>query len=412
MMRVAYVCCDPGVPVFGCKGCSIHVQEVLRELLRCGAQVDLFAVRLGGSPPADLRDVHVHSIEVKQTDDSENREHALLAANETVKKLLECHGPYHLVYERYSLWFYAAMEYARNWFIPGILETNSPLIEEQVLYRKLTNRDLAEQTTRRAMISAGAIVAVSQSVADYTRQQRLSSEEIHVIPNGVDLARFQGESPSVFPRVAGKFTVGFVGTLKPWHGVADLIDAFSTMSKQNAAARLLIVGDGPERKRLEQQAAELAEDAAGNVHFTGAVPPQEIPAWLRSMDVAVAPFLAQDNFYFSPLKIFEYMAAGLPILASRMGQIPDIIQHGETGLLFPPGEVSTLADGLIYLSRNPRLCVRLGTAARLTAQTCFTWEMVVARTLEIAERLRKKFSSPAKPHVSFGGELQTERSQV
>ena len=412
MMRVAYVCCDPGVPVFGYKGCSIHVQEVLRELLRCGAQVDLFAVRVGGTPPVGLQGVRVHSIDVVQTDDSESREHALLAANEIVRNLLECNGPYHLVYERYSLWFYAAMEYARNWLTPGILETNSPLIEEQALYRKLTNRDLAEQTTRRAMISAGAIVAVSQSVADYTRQQRLSTEEIHVIPNGVDLARFQREDQSVFPRVAGKFTVGFVGTLKPWHGVADLIDAFSILSKQNAAARLLIVRDGPERKRLEQQVAELAESAAGSVRFTGAVPPQEIPAMLGSMDVAVAPFLSQDNFYFSPLKIFEYMAAGLPTLASQIGQIPDIIQHGKTGLLFPPGEVQILADGLIHLSRNSELCASLGAAARSTAQAGFTWEMVVSRTLEIADRLRKKSSPIQKPHVQFGRELRTERSQV
>ena len=101
------------------------------------------------------------------------------------------------------------------------------------------------------------------------------------------------------------------------------------------------------------------------------------------------------------------MAAGLPILASQMGQIPDIIQHGKTGLLFPPGEVQILADGLINLSRNSELCASLGAAARSTAQAGFTWEMVVSRTLEIADRLRKKSSPIQKPHVQFGREIAT-----
>jgi glycosyltransferase involved in cell wall biosynthesis len=293
------------------------------------------------------------------------------------------------------------MEYARTWLIPGILEVNSPLIEEQAKYRTLTDRELAEQITRRAMISAGAVVAVSHPVADYVRQHRLSPADIHVIPNGVDTTRFHGFAEPTFPRKADEFTVGFVGTLKPWHGVANLMDAFGQLSAEGAATRLVIVGDGPERKRLEQRVSGLPAGAARNVHFTGAVGPSEVPTLLMSMDVAVAPFLPQDDFYFSPLKIFEYMAAGLPTVASRVGQIPDLIQDGETGLLYPPGDSHALAEALLNLSRQPELCARLGGAARATVVRRFTWESVVTRILDIAGDLHGQPPPFPKPHVRF-----------
>ncbi len=400
-MRIAYVCCDPGVPVFGCKGCSVHVQEVLREFLRQGAEVDLFAVRFGGPPPSDLRSVRLHPIDVLRADDSAGRERALLAANTFVKDQLGGSGPYDLVYERYALCSYAAMEYARNRQTPGILEVNSPLIQEQDQYRMLNDHELAEQTTRRAMISAGAIIAVSPPVADYARRHRLSSTSIYVIPNGVDTARFTGDAASPCPRKKGKFTVGFVGTLKPWHGVANLVDAFGLLAEEDAGIRLLIVGDGPERKRLEQRASGLPTSSAGKAHFTGSVPPSKIPALLRSMDVAVAPYLPQEGFYFSPLKIFEYMAAGLPTVASRVGQISDLVQNSETGVLYPPGDIHALAKALLDLSRHPDRCAQLGKLARTTAVRHFTWESIVKRVLEIAGGLGRPHPSLPDSHLTL-----------
>ncbi|NOZ39399.1 MAG: glycosyltransferase family 4 protein [Planctomycetes bacterium] len=400
-MRIAYVCCDPGVPVFGCKGCSIHVQEVLREFVRRGFQVDLFAVRVGGEPPEELSGVRLHTIEVPKANNAAQRGRLMIAANADVKEMLSSNGPFDLVYERYALHAYAAMEYARNLQIPGILEVNSPLIAEQARYRTLTDFDLAEQTTRRAMISAGAIVAVSPRVADYAWQQRLSSTDIHVLPNGVDTQRFRGADESTFPRKQGEFTVGFVGTLKPWHGVENLIEAFGLLAVDGIAMRLAIVGNGPERERLEYQASCLPHEAPHRVHFLGAVNPSEIPSLLASMDVAVAPYLPQEDFYFSPLKIFEYMAAGLPTVASRLGQIPELLQDDETGLLYPPGDTHALTDALQALCQHPSLCSRLGQAARKTAVRRFTWESVVTQILEISGSLRRKQPAIPKPHLHF-----------
>lgn len=395
-MRVAYVCCDPGVPVFGCKGCSVHVQEVLRELVRRDVQVDLFATRIGGPPPDDLASVRVHQIELPKCKTRAEREQALYEANEIVTEMLIRSGPFQLIYERYSLFSYAAMEHARNWLISGILEVNSPLVEEQSQYRTLIDRELAERTSRRTMSLAGAVVAVSTQVASYVAGQRFYRSEIYVIPNGVDINRFQIEIPRTYPRQANEFTIGFVGTLKPWHGVSDLIKAFRNVSAEASEARLIVVGEGPERGRLEQQTSTLPGNAPSRVRFTGAVQPREVPGLLTSMDLAVAPFEARKGFYFSPLKVFEYMAASLPTVASDVGQIAEIIEHGKTGVLVPPGDPRTLTEAILEFYRQPEQCARMGEAARTVAENQFTWESVVRRILAIAKVVRRNLASQPK----------------
>src|SRR5262249_29646448 len=134
-MRIAYVCADLGVPVFGRKGCSIHVQEVVRALSEQGACVELFARRLDGEPPPGLETIPLHALPASPKGDHTLREQAALRANDDVRALLEQEGPFDLVYERYSLWSFAAMEYARASGTPGLLEVNAPLIAEQAEHR-------------------------------------------------------------------------------------------------------------------------------------------------------------------------------------------------------------------------------------------------------------------------------------
>src|SRR5438552_14024176 len=128
MMRIAYVCADPGVPVFGKKGSSVHVQEVVRGLLVQGAQVELFATRFDGEPPAGLEGVRVHALPPLPRGEPCERERAALAANGGLSAALARQGPFDLIYERYSLWSFAGMDYALAHAIPGLLEVNAPLI--------------------------------------------------------------------------------------------------------------------------------------------------------------------------------------------------------------------------------------------------------------------------------------------
>jgi glycosyltransferase involved in cell wall biosynthesis len=386
-MRIAYVSADLGVPVFGRKGCSIHVQEVIGALLCGGAQVSLFTPRpepFSATPPAGLETLHVHELPLPPSGDAARREQAALALNDLLHSNLERAGPFDFVYERYSLWSFAGMEYARAQRIPGLLEVNAPLIEEQAEHRILVDRQGAESVAARVFEAASALLAVSEEVSEYlTEKYPAARGRVQVIPNGVNPQRFCPQVHAACPGEPGSFTVGFVGTLKPWHGLMTLVEAFALLHDKISNTRLLVVGDGPERGRLE---AELkGRGLAHTAHLTGSVAPAKMPGFLASMDAATAPYPLLAHFYFSPLKVYEYMAAGLAVVASRLGQLTKLIRDGDNGLLCTPGDAADLATALSRLRADPALRRRLGQAARADIIREHTWEAVVRRIIRLAQ---------------------------
>jgi glycosyltransferase involved in cell wall biosynthesis len=386
-MRIIYICADPGVPIYGRKGCSIHVQEVLRALRRRGAELEVHAARIGGEPPPDLADLPIFRLPIRPGDDSGTRELSSIAANEAlrlrlqVRRRLEKREPFQVVYERQSLWSTAGMAFARDAGIPGILEVNAPLVEEQSTHRKLMLRERAREAVKQACDQASCVIAVSEGVAEHVISGGASESRVQVVPNGVDPGRFK---PPRSPVGSEKdpFTIGFVGSLKPWHGMSTLVDAFARVHRSHEHCRLLVVGDGPERESLTESLVQRG--LSDFVTLTGAVDPADVPGWLHEMDVGVAPYPAMDGFYFSPLKILEYMAAGLPIIASRIGQIPQLLEDGACGLLCDPGEPEALAESLDRLRRDPSLRVRLAHSARTAAVEKHSWDAVVERIFDHA----------------------------
>src|SRR5207245_4134920 len=115
-----------------------------------------------------------------------------------------------------------------------------------------------------------------------------------------------------------------------------------------------------------------------------AVSPCDVPGLLASMDVAVAPYPALANFYFSPLKVYEYMAAGLPIVASRVGQLEHLIESEVTGLHVTPGDVAALADALERIKCELHLRARVGQAARTKVIRDHSWDGAVDRIIVLA----------------------------
>lgn len=383
MIRVAQICADPGVPVFGTKGASVHMQAIARGFVRAGLDVTLFASRWDGEPPAELCAISRYELAPVPPGDAERRARAALAANQTLDEALAAAGPFDLVYERHALWAHAGMRHARRAGVPGVLEVNAPLLEEQARHRGgLPLPEEAERSARAAFADAAALVAVSPGVAAWLARFPETQGSVHVIPNGVDPDRFH-DIPRRRPRADGAVTIGFLGTLKPWHGLPTLIEAASLLrDRHGIALRLLLVGDGPERTRIE--AALAARGLDGATRLTGAVHPDAVPALLGAMDIAVAPYPAIAGFYFSPLKILEYMAAGLPVVASRVGHLAEMVRDGEDGLLCAPDDPAALAGAIARLARDRTLRRRLGAAARARVLRDHTWQSVVARVLALA----------------------------
>jgi len=382
MTRLAYISADLGVPVFGRKGCSVHVQEVLRSLTGQDAQVNLFTTSCEGEPSPGLEAVRLHALPRPPKCERAAREQAELAGNANLRRELELAAPFDFVYERYSLWSFAGMEFARDARVPGLLEVNSPLIEEQAEYRVLVDRMGAERVAERTFGAATALLAVSDEVAAYLERFSAARGKVHVVPNAVDPGRFpEGITPAL-PVPPGVFTVGFVGTLKAWHGLSYLIEAFALLHARQPHTRLLIVGDGPEREKLVADAT--ARGLANATHFTGSVPSGSVAGLLAAMDVAVAPYPNLPQFYFSPLKVYEYMAGGLSVVASRIGQLEKLIEPNVNGLLVPPGDAPALAEALERLCIDPELRQRLGRAGRATVLGKHTWDKVAQRIFQIA----------------------------
>jgi len=392
-VKIAYICADLGIPVLGHKGASVHVREFTNALVELGHDVHLVSaagigrdavsvapdavkshltvlppsvgtgalanrfadnlLRLGWSrDPAHVRSEMRHVLA-----DAEFTDAALPVLRDFAPEL---------VIARHAIFSVAGLELARAVGCPWALEVNAPLSEERRRYWGLTLVDVAEQAERTAFAGADVLVAVSDGVREYLLRCGASADRIAVLPNGVNLATFHPavDGSAIRRRYGldGRIVIGFAGSLKPWHGVELLLRAFADAryalaahDDQRAAPvalHLLIVGEGPQRASLTELADTLG--IAGHVTFTGAVPHRDVPAHLAALDIAVAPYQASDGFYFSPLKIIEYLAVGLPVIAPRLGQIPSLLQEGSNacGLLYLPDDRHELCCALVRLVRD------------------------------------------------------------
>lgn len=383
-MRIAYVCSDPGIPVFGCKGASVHVQAVVAALLRRGDEVHLITPRRGGPVPAALEEVVVHEIERASANEPAGREKVTQRSDRDVAQILQGlhqQQPIDLVYERYSLWGAAASAWAIENDVAHLLEVNAPLVDEQAEHRVLVDQDGAERVAASTIGATTAVLCVSEPVTDWARRYRQSRNGVHTIPNGVDTSRIR---PATERGTSAEFTVGFVGTLKPWHGVHLLVEAMAQLIAHDAGYRLLLVGDGPEADSLREQAARAG--ITDHIEMTGPAAPEDIPALLHRMDVATAPYPTLDNFYFSPLKVAEYLAAGLPVVASNVGSLPRLLQDGHLGILVPPEDPAALADAIARLRRDEDERRRLAEAGRAEVVAHHDWSAVVEKALSLVGR--------------------------
>jgi glycosyltransferase involved in cell wall biosynthesis len=199
-----------------------------------------------------------------------------------------------------------------------------------------------------------------------------------------------GESVRARYDLEGRIVIGFISTFQPWHGADVLARAFVALLHAHPtlrdAVRLLMIGSGPGLAAAGRIVAAAGLDA--NVHFTGLVAQEDGARYLAACDILASPHVPNPDgspFFGSPTKLFEYMAMGKAIVASNLDQIGELLHHGETAWLVPPGDADALANGLASLVQDRHLRASLGGAARHDVLAHHTWRAHVSKTLEALE---------------------------
>ena len=401
-MRVLYVCADAGIPLDGTKGASIHVRQTIESLAAEGVQVTVLAARPGASATLPARILKTESPGASRP------VRAVHAAGSALSREMEglafawdlastapvSRGMVDLVYERYSLWSLAGLLLAERLGAPLALEVNAPLVEEQARYRGLTLEGTASEIERVLARRADAILCVSSALLERMMRLRGRPEGVHLLPNAVDVDLFRPRGP----RDTEEITVVFSGSLKPWHGLAVLLEAFARLLGEQSKARLLIIGHGPERERLHQLASDLG--IRERVTFTGAVAHERVPELLTSADIGVSPASADAGAYFSPMKAGEYLAAGLAVVAADHGDLPALLRRGNAAVLVPPGSVGALADALITLAADSERRRILGLAARDLAVRHLSLKGAASHLVGLMEEMMAKRSSIERVQAS------------
>ncbi len=279
-----------------------------------------------------------------------------------------------VIYERYNLFYLAGAALARNEGIPFFLEVNAPLAEERARFGGLRLGGLARWAERHVWRAAARVFAVTGVLGEMIAQSGVASERLVITPNGIDLAAFPEPRDGAIGRET--LVLGFTGFVREWHGLDAVITALAAPGT-DPRLRLVIAGDGPARPRLERQAAALG--VAARVRFTGLVGRAEIPALVADFDIALQPRVVA---YASPLKIFEYMAAGRAIVAPDQPNIREILDHERSALLFDPNREGAMWAAIMRLAGDPDLRARLGAEARADIiRRDYTWAGNARRVL-------------------------------
>jgi glycosyltransferase involved in cell wall biosynthesis len=281
------------------------------------------------------------------------------------------------VYERYNLFFLSGALLARRRRLPFLVEVNAPLAEERSRFGGLRLQGLARWTERFVWRAACHVLPVTEVLAGHVREAGVPPGRIAVVPNGIELVEFPAPVPAPAKPVV---TLGFVGFVRDWHGLDAVVREIAGFCGATPL-ELLVVGEGPARPGLERLAAELG--IADRVRFTGLAERQAVPGLVAGFDIALQPAAVA---YASPLKVFEYMAAGRAIVAPDQPNIREVLVHERTALLFEAGKPGAMWAAVERLAADPALRERLGAAARAEVLARdLTWSGNARRAVALAE---------------------------
>jgi len=288
------------------------------------------------------------------------------------------------IYQRYNRFNWSGVVLSMRTGLPLALEFNGSEVWVSKQWDPIGQLWLLRRFERLNLRAADFVFVVSEVQRRNLISAGFAPKKIITNPNGVDADRFHPDCGGGDLRrrlgIESKTVVGFVGTFGPWHGAPVLAEAAALVAP-NTDCHFLFVGDGDERA----QAEAIVQASAVQAAFTGRIPHDEIPAYLDGCDVLVSPHVPTNDgseFFGSPTKLFEYMSMAKPVIASRLGQIGEVIRDAENGLLVEPGDAVALARAIERLTLDQSLRERLGAGARQTVVERYTWLHNAARVFE------------------------------
>lgn len=291
------------------------------------------------------------------------------------------------IYQRYARFSWVGVEASLRTRRPLFLEYNGSEVWVGKHWDKVGNLELLRKCEELNLAAATRIFVVSEVERRNLLAASVPDQKIVVNPNGVDPQLFRpgigGEEIRDQYHVAvDEVLIGFTGTFGPWHGVLALAEAIARIAPE-ANLRFLLIGAGSLRSEVERIVSEAG--VADRVIFAGTVEHHRVPAMLDACDILVSPHVPMadgSEFFGSPTKLYEYMAMGKAIVASRLGQIGEVLSDDESAVLVEPGNVAELAAAIKHLASAPAKRASLGAGARAAAIDHHTWAHNAGRVLD------------------------------
>ena len=366
-MIILYAALDQRVP--GTTGGSVHVTGVAEGLAALGHDVHVLTTPGAGGFAAGP--VHWHAMRPPL-----GRRHLRSMRAGAIRAVAE-HVGAGVIIERYHNFGGEGIRAALATGALAVLEVNAPVIDYPGSPKAWLDRALLVEPMRRwrewQCGHADLIVTPTSDILPAF----VPGDRVVEVEWGADTDRFHpgAEGPLPFTRQPGTVVVVFAGAFRAWHGAVNVVRAVRTLRERGRQdLHAVLIGDGPELKRVRAEAEHVP-----GITITGAVAHERMPACLADADIGVAPFDLEAHpplqlaFYWSPLKVFEYMASGLPVVAPAIPRLAGIVRSGDEALLYNPREPGALAAALERLLEDEGLRKRLGTAGRERVTAMYSW---------------------------------------
>jgi glycosyltransferase involved in cell wall biosynthesis len=358
--RIACLSTDPGAPFGARLGASVRVAELVDALAREGARV---LALVSGVARGPARPAAGATVEPLPGPSSSDRHAAERERTAWIEGRLERFGA-QVLYERLADGSAAGSRAAARLGIPHLVEIDAPLKAELHWCRGLQEPDGAVRLEREVLARAERVLAVSGPLARHAL--RRGAHRAEVFGGAVAMDRHPPRARRRAPRPVAVFA----GRVRRWHGIETVAAAWRLMG--DAAPVLVVAGDAG-------QAAGLLE-RAGAV-LLGPIPHCQVPAVLAEADIGLAPYARDAPDWFSPLKVFEYMAAGLAVVAGEPPAASKLVS-GEHALIVPGGDPEALAAAVAGLAVDASLRERMGSSARAFVAGAHTWRHRARRVIE------------------------------